>query len=315
MLSRGPREQRTLRGAIAWSWTLLAPPERAALAQLSVFRGGFDLAAAEAVIEAGAPALDLVDALRNRSLLHIRPAPDDGGALRFGLYVSIREFAAVELGATDELRVAARHAEYFANLVEREGNPARLVDERENLLGAIDRSLATGTRRRSRSRRGCWSACSSSSIGCRSSRTSSASKASSRRARRATSIRGCASASRARRALPAPAQPRPGREPAVHRGARGGARDRRCVERGLPAQRARHALVHREPDRRGARAVGDLDRALPHARRRRPPRLHARARGHRAARGRRAAARARAPARRARFPCTACRTTRSACSR
>src|SRR2546423_92855 len=39
-----PAHERTLRRAIAWSWDLLAPAERAALAQLSVFRGGFDVA-------------------------------------------------------------------------------------------------------------------------------------------------------------------------------------------------------------------------------------------------------------------------------
>src|SRR6516162_8098466 len=53
MLTGGPRlglpRQQTLRATVDWSWELLAGAERAVLAALSVFAGGFDLAAAEAV--------------------------------------------------------------------------------------------------------------------------------------------------------------------------------------------------------------------------------------------------------------------------
>jgi class 3 adenylate cyclase len=43
--------QATLRGAIDWSWNLLLPWEQSALAQCSVFEGGFTLDAAEAVLD------------------------------------------------------------------------------------------------------------------------------------------------------------------------------------------------------------------------------------------------------------------------
>jgi len=43
-----PRQQ-TLRAMVEWSWELLNPAERVVLARLSVFAGGFGLAAAEAV--------------------------------------------------------------------------------------------------------------------------------------------------------------------------------------------------------------------------------------------------------------------------
>ena len=43
--------QATLRAAIDWSWELLTPWEQAALAQCSVFEGGFTLEAAEAVLD------------------------------------------------------------------------------------------------------------------------------------------------------------------------------------------------------------------------------------------------------------------------
>ena len=42
--------QTALRGAIDWSWDLLEPDEQSALAQLSVFEGGFTLEAAEGVL-------------------------------------------------------------------------------------------------------------------------------------------------------------------------------------------------------------------------------------------------------------------------
>src|ERR1019366_3864895 len=40
-----PAHQRTLRGAIDWSWSLLEPWEQASLAQYAVFRGGFTMEA------------------------------------------------------------------------------------------------------------------------------------------------------------------------------------------------------------------------------------------------------------------------------
>src|SRR5205823_10240982 len=46
--------QATLKGAIDWSWNLLLPHEQAALAQAAVFRGGFSIDAAEAVIDLAA---------------------------------------------------------------------------------------------------------------------------------------------------------------------------------------------------------------------------------------------------------------------
>ena len=42
-----------LQGALNWSWELLNPWEKAALSQIFIFRGGFDLQAAEAVLVTG----------------------------------------------------------------------------------------------------------------------------------------------------------------------------------------------------------------------------------------------------------------------
>ena len=78
-----PRQQ-TLRAMVDWSWELLTSPERAVLAWLSVFAGGFGLAAAEAVaadpdVPAGEVAGHL-GALVDKSLVQF----DDAGAGRAG---------------------------------------------------------------------------------------------------------------------------------------------------------------------------------------------------------------------------------------
>src|SRR5262249_45979540 len=53
LASTGERRDRqaTLRATFDWSWDLLSAADRAALAQLSVFEGGFTLESAEAVLD------------------------------------------------------------------------------------------------------------------------------------------------------------------------------------------------------------------------------------------------------------------------
>jgi predicted ATPase len=103
----------TLREALDWSWSLLADQERAALAALAVFEGGFSLAAAVAVLGAGEPAaLDVLSALRERSLVVAVSGAD--GAVRFDLLQSVRELASEKLDERGERdRIERRHAEHF----------------------------------------------------------------------------------------------------------------------------------------------------------------------------------------------------------
>ncbi|MGW0582521.1 BTAD domain-containing putative transcriptional regulator, partial [Streptomyces sp. NPDC002920] len=61
-----PRQQ-TLRAVVDWSWDLLDEAERTALRELSVFAGGWDLEAAEAVCTG--PVADLMGALVDKSLV------------------------------------------------------------------------------------------------------------------------------------------------------------------------------------------------------------------------------------------------------
>ncbi len=174
---RGARpRQATLRGAIDWSWDLLEPVERYALAQCSVFRGGFTLEAAEEVLDLSpwpeAPwAMDVVQALMDKSLL--RTWSPDAGADRaelsdplFGMYVSIQEYtteklrdpAAVEgpegpvTGAEAEQQCRLRHAQHYGadpcdradEALESPEGLARLVLERENTSVALESALAEG---------------------------------------------------------------------------------------------------------------------------------------------------------------------------
>jgi predicted ATPase len=141
--------QATLRGAIDGSWEALSPCSRAALAQVSIFRGGFTLEAAEAVVDlAGytdAPAVvDVLSDLRAKSLLRCH---DAAAGVRFSLYESIREYASERLAATTgAAAVRARHVRYFTERCAELGDRAHphassaheLFAERDNLTVALD---------------------------------------------------------------------------------------------------------------------------------------------------------------------------------
>jgi predicted ATPase/class 3 adenylate cyclase len=149
------QRQATLRGAIDWSWSLLDETEQAVLAQASVFRGGFTLEAAEAVLQPspdGSEVLEIVQALRLKSLLRVGVSEGLPGELRLGMYESIREYASTrlaELGGGAEL--VARHAEYYLGQARALHGAARggggealrrLALERENLLAVCEHALA-----------------------------------------------------------------------------------------------------------------------------------------------------------------------------
>lgn len=118
--------QATLRAAIDWSWELLTPWEQAALAQCSVFEGGFTLNAAEAVLDLARwprapPVMDVVQALSDKSLLRtwFHHARYDIDEPFFGMYISIHEYAAARLqeeGAAAVLKAEVRHGRHFAEL-------------------------------------------------------------------------------------------------------------------------------------------------------------------------------------------------------
>jgi predicted ATPase len=115
--------QKTLRGAISWSFDLLSVWEREAFLQACCFRDGFDLEAIEHVVDlSGFPdAPDPVRAmeeLRDKSLL---TAEDEGGRVRVGMFRAIREYGETLMvdRPEDFDPVRGRHAGYFADFAER----------------------------------------------------------------------------------------------------------------------------------------------------------------------------------------------------
>jgi predicted ATPase/DNA-binding SARP family transcriptional activator len=114
LLTGGPRDaparQQTLRETLDWSYGLLAEEERAFLARLSVFPAGATLDALVAVCLPGAEhgaALDLVERLLDASMA---VAYEHGGAMRYGLLETVRQYAADRLQALDAEATAERHA-------------------------------------------------------------------------------------------------------------------------------------------------------------------------------------------------------------
>lgn len=145
----GADRQATLRGAIDWSWNLLLPWEQAALAQCSVFEGGFKLDAAEAVLDLSSwtdapPIVDAVQTLVDKSLLRTWvPIDQTRHALEepyFGMYLTIHEYAAEKLvtsGADWQRAAQERHRRHFARF----GSDERLLSLYRYGGGARRRAL------------------------------------------------------------------------------------------------------------------------------------------------------------------------------
>lgn len=148
--SSGQRADRqtTLRATFDWSWDLLSAADKAALAQLSVFEGGFTLEAAEAVLDLSACASDVwapdaVQSLADKSF--VRKVSDE----RFDLLVSVQEYAAEHLRAEDRFpgsgpsglaETQARHVAYFAAFSARHSITTHLA-ESDNLVAACRRAI------------------------------------------------------------------------------------------------------------------------------------------------------------------------------
>lgn len=160
-----PDRHATLRATIDWSWALLTGPERSALAQLSVFEGGFTLESAEAVVRVAKPRAevwiaDLLQSLVDKSL--VRRA----SATRFELLVSIREYASAQLARASNLglrdpQIASatlqRHWRHFSAFSERQAIADRCADT-DNLVAACRRATeASDSSSAVRALRAAWS--------------------------------------------------------------------------------------------------------------------------------------------------------------
>ncbi|WP_097253743.1 BTAD domain-containing putative transcriptional regulator [Streptomyces sp. Ag109_G2-15] len=149
-----PRQQ-TLRAVVDWSWDLLDERERTMLREVSVFAGGWDLTAAEAVCTG--PAAELIGALVDKSLVVAAPDGSDSfDGMRYRMLETIHEYATERTAEFPELRVAAerRHRAWVRVLVE-QAEPqlrsaaqlpwiGRLESELDNIRAALDRALRAG---------------------------------------------------------------------------------------------------------------------------------------------------------------------------
>ncbi len=145
--------QKTLRGAIGWSYDLLPPAEQTLFRRLSVFAGGFTLQAAEMVCwedgnaeEQAAAVLDGVAVLLERNL--VQRETGLYGETRYAMLETVREFGLDRLAASGEMEIMrARHAGCFLTIMENgnaaDGNPRRTLqnrlidDELYNLRSAL----------------------------------------------------------------------------------------------------------------------------------------------------------------------------------
>ena len=112
--------QQTLRATVDWSHDLLTESEQRLFRRLAIFRGGWTLAAAEAVVTdrelPDATVLDLLDRLVKQSLL-MADAAD--GHTRYRMLETIRLYAVERLATAGEAEALAdAHAAYFVRLGE-----------------------------------------------------------------------------------------------------------------------------------------------------------------------------------------------------
>jgi len=143
-----PARQQTLRSTIEWSYDLLDPGEQGLFRRLAVFRGSFQLGAAEAVCDAD---LDALESLVVKSLVR------RWGSGRLGMLDTIREYAVERLeAAPDAEGVHRRHAEHFLSVAEEANLNAgtlrpggqRLdlaLPELDNFRGALAWTLRSGS--------------------------------------------------------------------------------------------------------------------------------------------------------------------------
>lgn len=138
-----PERQRSMRAAFDYSWQRLPASEQQAFMKLSVFRGGFNRQAAQAISGAGLRTLRM---LVNKSFLSV----NDSG--RFEVHELLRQYGWEHLEASGALdRVQSAHSQYFLRaLQQREADMksgrqleafAEIEVDRKNVLAAWHRAV------------------------------------------------------------------------------------------------------------------------------------------------------------------------------
>lgn len=151
-----PARHKSLGAAIDWSYDSLSEELQRLFRRLSVFRGGFTIAAAANVCfdkdeMACATALQ---SLHELSLVRGQP-DEDGRSPRYSLLVAFREYGEQKLSAEEARELSESHAEYFVSQAPQD-RPFASVEEQterhmavewdyDNFTSAIEYSLDSGS--------------------------------------------------------------------------------------------------------------------------------------------------------------------------
>jgi predicted ATPase/DNA-binding SARP family transcriptional activator len=146
LLTTGARtalpRHRTLRATLDWSHDLLPPAARTMLRRLAVFRGGFTLDAAEAVVAgdgiAAGDVLDLLATLVDRSLVVVR---EQHAVARYQLLETVRQYAQQRLHEANEeertMELLAAHVSAVVEAME----PAFITTARRTAFNTLEPEL------------------------------------------------------------------------------------------------------------------------------------------------------------------------------
>lgn len=134
---------RTMELSLQWGYDLLSEGARACFGCLAVFRGGWSLAAATAVL--GDPkAVDWLEELVSTCMVRVS---DSDGEIRFGLLESMRAFAVERLDPSVSQTLRDRHLDFFLQFAEEHAPLLRgpeqaiylkaVAQEQENIADAL----------------------------------------------------------------------------------------------------------------------------------------------------------------------------------
>lgn len=152
-----PERQRTLRETIEWSYELLDEGERRMFVRFSVFAGGADLEAVEAVTnpkgELGLDTLDGLASLVDKNV--VRRIDTSEGEPRFAMLETIREYGLERLSQDgDESAIRRRHEEHWIDVAEQvsavlfgpeqQAATRQLGDDLDNFRSALSWVLDSG---------------------------------------------------------------------------------------------------------------------------------------------------------------------------
>jgi predicted ATPase len=124
-----PERHQSMRVVLEQSWRLLNTEEQQVLPRLSVFRGGGNKEAAEAVVGAS---LGMLATFIEKSWLRMNEAG------RYHLHELVRQFVAEKLGAEDKERTLEQHSKYYLEFLN-VNDAERSGSKQQPMLAAISR--------------------------------------------------------------------------------------------------------------------------------------------------------------------------------